>query len=57
MPGWPGFFAETLACAGRARVGGEVWYRGCYQFDGPVGQCHVDETLELYCRFFRHDAG
>lgn len=57
MPGWPGFFAETLACAGRARIGGEPWHRGCYQFDGPSGRCEVESTLELYCRFFRQSAG
>ena len=53
MPGWDGFFAESLACAGRARIGGEPWHRGCYQFDGPGGACRVEETLELYCRYFR----
>jgi hypothetical protein len=56
MPGWPGFFAETLACAGHATIGGEPWYRGCYQFGGPAGECSVEETLELFCRLF-HDVG
>jgi len=57
MPGWPGFFAETLACAGRARIGGEPWHRGCYQFGGPAGRCEVETPLELYCRLFRQQAG
>ena len=57
VPGWPGFFAETLACAGRARIGGEPWHRGCYQFGGPAGRCEVETPLELYCRLFRQQAG
>jgi hypothetical protein len=55
MPGWPGFVAETLACAGRATIGGEPWHRGCYQFGGPGGGCVVEQALELYCRLFRDD--
>jgi hypothetical protein len=53
MPGWPGFIAETLACAGRATIGGEPWHRGCYQFGGPSGDCVVVEAMEFYCRVFR----
>jgi hypothetical protein len=53
MPAWHGFFAETLACAGRATIGGEPWHHGCYQFGGPTGACIVTEPLELYCRLFR----
>lgn len=56
MPGWPGFFAETLACAGRATIGGEPWHRSCYQFGGPTGECVVEQALELYCRLFRAGA-
>jgi hypothetical protein len=53
MPAWPGFYAETLACAGRATIGGEPWHRGCYQFGGPTGDCVVGEDVELYARYFR----
>ena len=57
MPGWPGFLAETLACQGRATIGGEPWHRGCYQFGGPTGDCVVEATLELYGRYFRAGPG
>ncbi len=57
MPSWAGFHAETLACAGRATIGGEPWHRGCYQFAGPGGTCIVEETLEVYCRYFSGGGG
>ena len=57
MPGWPGFVAEALACAGQAMIGGERWHRGCYQFGVPDADCRIDDSLELYCRYFRLDAG
>jgi hypothetical protein len=57
MPLWPGFVYETLACSGRATIGGEAWHRGCYQFGGPTGACIVVEALELYCRVFRDADG
>ncbi|MCC5793661.1 MAG: hypothetical protein JJT85_02865 [Chromatiales bacterium] len=52
MPLWPGHTFEMLATAGRARIDGRPWYRGCYAFGGPGHVTEVETDLVLYLRCF-----
>lgn len=52
FPAWPDTLLEVLVTAGRARVAGADWYRGCYAFDGLKGDCTVSEDFECYLRGF-----
>jgi hypothetical protein len=53
FPAWPGMLLEVLVLSGKARIAHDNWYRGCYAFGGPMGDCTVSAPLTLYCRSFR----
>ncbi|TXS92027.1 hypothetical protein FV139_14980 [Parahaliea maris] len=52
FPSWPGFVLELLVIAGQATIDGDSWHRGCYGFDPQLGECTVQEPLEIYVRAF-----
>lgn len=52
FPCWPETVLEVLVTAGRARIGGEPWHRGCYAFGAPDGTVEVEEDFVCYARAF-----